>query len=199
MLKIGFLASHNGSSMRAIVDAIAADKLDAQAKIVISNNPAAPALTFAREHGIAARHISLTALGPGQETDTAIEFALVEADVDTVVLSGYMRKLGPRVLNRFAGRIVNIHPGLLPRFGGQGMYGLNVHKAVIASGERSTGITIHLVDDEYDHGPELASRKVPVLKGDTPEVLAERVQAAEPEFYVEILGKLADGTLAWPR
>jgi phosphoribosylglycinamide formyltransferase-1 len=197
VLNIGFLASHNGSSMRAIVHATEHHVVKAEAKIVISNNAQSPALEFAREHKIPTKHLSATSLG-GQDTDEAIESALVEAGVDTLVLSGYMRKLGPRVLARFAGRILNIHPGLLPRFGGQGMYGMNVHKAVIASGERTSGITIHLVDEEYDHGAQIASRKVLLMPGDTPETLAARVQASEPEFFVEILRKLADGSLAWP-
>ncbi len=185
--------------MRAIVHAIEHHVLKAEAKIVISNNSQSPALVFAQEHHVPTRHISATSLGAGQDADTALEAALVDAGADTLVLSGYMRKLGPRVLSRYAGRILNIHPGLLPRFGGQGMYGMNVHRAVLAAGERTSGITIHLVDEEYDHGPQIASRKILLMPGDTAETLAARVQAAEPEFFVEILRKLADGSLPWPK
>ena len=184
--------------MRAIVNAIAAGMLEARACIVISNNAESPALAFARERNIPARHISTKALGNGADVDAAIAQALIEAGAEQLVLSGYMRKLGPKVLAQFKGRILNIHPGLLPRYGGPGMYGMNVHKAVVAASERISGISIHLVDEEYDHGAVIASRKVLLLPGDTAESLAARVQAEEPEFFVEILRKLASGALAWP-
>ena len=105
----------------------------------------------------------------------AILDALTRHDVELVVLAGYMKKLGPRTLTRYRGRVLNIHPALLPRFGGQGMYGARVHEAVLASGERETGVTIHVVDEEYDHGPIVAQCRVPVLAADTPETLAARV------------------------
>ena len=196
-LKIGFLASHNGSSMRAIVAAIDAGRLAAEPVLVVSNNAEAPALAFARARGIPARHISRTALGEA-DPDPAIAAALGEAGAELVVLSGYMRKLGPATLARFRGRILNIHPALLPKYGGQGLYGRRVHDAVIAAGERKSGISIHLVDDEYDHGPVLARLEVPVEPGDTAETLEKRVQAAEPAFYVETVRRIVEGGLALP-
>ena len=117
---------------------------------------------------------------------------------ELIVLSGYLRKLGPATLARFRGRILNIHPGLLPAHGGRGMYGRHVHEAVIAAGERESGITIHLVDEEYDHGPAVAERRIPVDPGDTPQSLALRIQAQEPAFFVETLRRIADGTLQLP-
>ena len=103
-----------------------------------------------------------------------------------------MKKLGPQTLAAYEGRIVNIHPALLPKFGGQGMYGLNVHKAVLEAGEAETGATVHLVDGEYDHGATLAQIKVPVLAGDTPEMLAARVLLAEHKLLVETVARLCD-------
>jgi phosphoribosylglycinamide formyltransferase-1 len=192
-LHIGFLASHGGSSMRAIVEAIASSALAGSAKITISNNADSPALQFARARGIPTEHISATSAGSEDAADRRICDALASAGVEWVVLSGYLRKLGPLTLRRFERHILNIHPALLPKFGGQGMFGRHIHAAVLASGERSTGITIHHVDGEYDHGAIIAQREVPVLPGDTIETLQQRVMAAEPSFFVETLQAIAAG------
>jgi phosphoribosylglycinamide formyltransferase-1 len=118
--------------------------------------------------------------------------------VELIVLSGYLRQLGPRTLARYAGRILNIHPGPLPRFGGHGMYGRRVHEAVIAAGVAESGICIHLVDEEYDRGPVLARRSAPVMAGETAETLEARVTALELEFYVETLRRIAEGAISLP-
>ena len=198
MLTLGFLASHGGSSMKAIIAAVRRGTLAAEARIVISNNANAPALAYARDAGVPALHLSQSKLGPEGDIDRAIAAALAGAGVDLVVLSGYLRKLGPAVLARFRGRILNIHPGPLPTYGGQGLYGMRVHEAVLAAGERASAVTIHLVDEEYDHGPVVARREVAVEPGDTPAILAARVQALEPEFFVETLRAIADGRVALP-
>lgn len=195
MLKLGFLASHNGSSMRAIVGAIGESRLSGKACIVISNNADAPALAFARERRIAAAHLSQAKLGEGADLDAAIGDALAEAGAEWVVLSGYMRRIGPKTLERFKNRILNIHPAMLPKHGGPGMYGAHVHRAVLNSGDRTSGITIHLVDSEYDQGPVVAQRKVLLNPNDTPETLAARVQEQEPEFYVETLKRIDEGKI----
>lgn len=197
-LKLGFLASHGGSSMKAILAAIRSGRLSAEARVVISNNGDAPALAFAREAGVPAFHLSQTRLGPAGDVDRAIADALAAAGAELLVLSGYLRKLGPVTLARFRGHILNIHPGPLPAYGGPGMYGRQVHEAVIAAGERVSGITIHLVDEEYDHGPAVARREVAVEPDDTPTTLAARIQALEPEFFVETLCRIAEGTLTLP-
>jgi phosphoribosylglycinamide formyltransferase 1 len=197
-LKLGFLASHGGSSMKAILDAIAGLRLRASACVVISNNADAPALAHARALGVPALHLSETQLGGAAAADRAIAEALAAHGVELVVLSGYLRKLGPVTLARFRNRILNIHPGKLPDYGGRGMYGRRVHEAVIAAGERTSGITIHLVDEEYDHGPVLARREVAVERGDTPETLAARVQALEPDFFVDTLRRIDEGSLVLP-
>lgn len=191
MLEIGFLASHGGSSMRAIVAAIAAGELPARARILICNNVGAPALEFARMQQIPVRHISARTEGGEAAADAAICDALDASGAEWVVMSGYLRKLGPRTLQRYRGRILNIHPALLPKFGGQGMYGRHVHEAVLAAGEAVSGATVHLVDEEYDHGEIVAQRTVPVLPGDSVEDLQARITAAEPGFFVEVLKSLA--------
>lgn len=190
-LRLGFLASHGGTSMRSIVTAIDGGELDADARILICNNADAPALAFARERGMPARHISAKTTGSEDAADTSICAAFKDAGCTWIVMSGYLRKLGPKTLKAFEGRILNIHPALLPKFGGQGMYGRRVHEAVIASGETMSGITIHLVDGEYDHGAIIAQRDVPVLPGDTVDDLQQRITAAEPSFFVDVLKQIA--------
>ena len=115
--------------------------------------------------------------------------------VDLVVLGGYMKELGPRTIARFRNRIVNVHPALLPKFGGRGFFGLAVHEAVLASGDRVTGATIHLVDEQIDQGAVLAQQTVAVEDGDTPETLAERVLAVEHSLYVDTLRRIASGEI----
>ncbi len=192
-LNLGFLASHGGTSMRSIVEAIAEGNLDAHALVVISNNSDAPALQFAKDRGIPLRHCSAKTEGSEAAADHAIMKTLQDAGAEWVVMSGYLRKLGPSTLEKYRGRILNIHPALLPKFGGRGMYGRNIHEAVIAAGETVSGITVHFVDEEYDHGEIVAQREVPVLPGDTVEILQQRITAAEPAFFVEVLQRIARG------
>ena len=195
-LGIGFLASGAGSSARAIVAAIEAGDLAAEARLVVSNNKAAEALGFASEHGLAALCIP-TQVDP-EAADARLAEALAAHGVELVVLSGYLRRLGPVTLARYAGRVVNIHPGPLPEFGGHGMYGRRVHEAVIAAGVATSGIAIHVVDGEYDHGPVIARRNVPVMPGDTAESLESRVRSLEPGFFVETLQRITVGDLLLP-
>jgi len=195
-LNLGFLASGNGSSARAIIAAIESGELAAEARLLVSNNRSAPALAFAAEAGVPALCIA-TQANP-QAADRRLTQALEEHGVEMVVLSGYLRQLGPETLARYVGRVLNIHPGPLPAFGGQGMYGRRVHETVIAAGARESGICIHLVDEEYDRGPVIARRGVPVLPGDAAETLQARVTALEPAFYVETLRRIAEGEIALP-
>ncbi len=195
-LKIGFLASGAGSSARAITAALETGELPGEARLLVSNNKSAPALEFAREHGVPALCIPTQSDPAG--ADARIAEAMAAHGVELIVLSGYLRKLGPVTLARYAGRILNIHPGPLPAFGGEGMYGRRVHEAVLAAGAPASGISIHLVDEEYDHGALVAAQAVPIAPGDTAETLEARVRAAEPKFFVETLQRLARGELALP-
>ena len=193
-LYLGFLASHGGSNMQAIIDACKAGRLDAKPCVVISNNSDSLALRRAKDAGIRAYHISgATHTGPLE--DEEILRVLKRHAVDTLVLAGYMKMLGPSILRAYRGRILNIHPALLPRFGGKGMYGKRVHEAVLAAGEKVTGVTIHIVDEHYDTGPIIAQCEVPVLPGDTADSLAERVLKQEHALYPETLQKIADGRI----
>jgi phosphoribosylglycinamide formyltransferase-1 len=190
-MKLAFLASNNGSSMQAIVGATSSGELMAVPCLVVSNRRAAPALEFARRHGI--RDLWIPTTTDPQAADARLAAALRETGADLVILSGYLRKLGPLTLEAFAGRVLNIHPALLPKYGGPGMYGRRVHEAVIAAGERESGATVHLVDDQYDHGPVVAQVRVPVLPGDTAEDLERRVTAIEPALFLSTLQQLACG------
>jgi phosphoribosylglycinamide formyltransferase-1 len=187
-MRLAFLASNNGSGMRAVVTAIEAGELDARACLVVSNRKQAPALAFGRDRGVAT--LFIPTLPDADAADRTLAAALSTANVDWVLLAGYLRKLGPVTLSTFRDRILNIHPSLLPRFGGRGMYGRRVHEAVIASGDTESGASVHLVDEEYDHGAVLAQARVPVLPDDSPETLEKRVMAAEPGLYVELLKQI---------
>lgn len=195
-LKLGFLASGNGSSAEAIVAAIGRGELAAEARLLVSNKRSAPALDWARARGV--RALAIPTLVDPDAADRQLAEAMTDAGVELIVMSGYLRRLGPAILARYAGRILNIHPGPLPQFGGEGMYGLRVHQAVLAAGARESAIVIHAVDEEYDHGPELARRAVPVEPGDTPACLEARVKAAEPGFFLETLQRIAAGELPLP-
>jgi phosphoribosylglycinamide formyltransferase-1 len=195
-LKLGFLASGAGSSLQAIVAAIRAGELAAEPRLVVSNNRGAAALDFAREAGIPA--LAIPTQADPETADARLADEMTAHGVELIVLSGYLRRLGPRTLARYAGRTVNIHPGPLPQFGGEGMYGRRVHEAVLAAGAAESGVCIHVVDEEYDHGPVIARRPVPVAEGDTPESLEARVRAEEPGFFVETLKRIARGELQLP-
>jgi len=187
---IAFLASHNGTNMRAIVAACRDGRLRAQPVVVISNNADSAAMAWAKQNKLAAVHISAKSAGSEAAADAAIAATLAQYGADLVVLAGYMRKLGPETLGSFERRILNVHPALLPKFGGKGMYGDAVHAAVLAAGEKETGATIHLVDGEYDHGAVIAQARVPVEADDTPQTLAARVQAKEQELFPETLKRI---------
>jgi phosphoribosylglycinamide formyltransferase 1 len=191
MMRIAVLASHGGSILQAVIDAGASGKLEARVALVISNNSTSHALARARDAGLATLHLSSATHPDPDALDAAMTEALNAARVDWVLLAGYMRKLGPRTLAAYRDRIINTHPALLPRFGGQGFYGSRVHAAVLASGDTETGATVHLVDADYDSGPVLAQVRVPIRPGDQVGDVEERVKAAERELVIATLGTLA--------
>jgi phosphoribosylglycinamide formyltransferase-1 len=194
-LHLGFLVSHGGSNMQAVLDAIAAGTLPARAEVAICNNSEAAALARAGARSIPAVHLSGKTHPDPDALDAAILAALQERGVQLVLLAGYMKKLGARVLAAYPRRVLNIHPALLPKFGGQGMYGIRVHRAVLAAGERESGASVHIVTGDYDRGPLLAQARVPVLPGDTAESLQARVLEQEHRLYPEVLRRIATGEI----
>ena len=194
-LRIAVLASGSGTTLQAVIDAVEGSRLDAVIVLVISNNSGSGAMARAARHGIPGVHLSGRTHPDPAALDRAIAAALEASGADLVLLAGYMKKLGPHTLAAYRGRIINTHPSLLPRHGGQGMYGGRVHAAVIAAGERRSGVSVHLVDAEYDTGRVLAQREVAVAPDDDAESLAARVQSVERPFLVEVLQRIADGRI----
>ena len=195
VLQLGFLASHRGTNLQAILDACKTGRLQARPRVVISNNSDSGALQRARKMDVPAAHLSTYTHPEPGTLDGAILAILQAYGVEVVCLAGYMKRLGPRTLAAYRGRVLNIHPSLLPRFGGQGFYGEVVHRAVLAAGERETGTTVHLVDEEYDHGQVLDQVQVPVEPDDSVETLSARVLQQEHRLYVRTLQRIAAGEI----
>lgn len=194
--KLGVFASGNGTNLQAIINACDSGVLPAEVSLIISNNSTSGALERGRNHGIHRLHLSTRAHPDSDELDQAIYNVLVRNNIEFVLLAGYMKKLGKKVLSEFSNRILNIHPALLPRFGGKGMYGINVHRAVLAAGDALSGATVHLVNERYDEGPILNQRSVPVVASDTAETLQSRVLGIEHTLYVETIQRLLSREVA---
>lgn len=184
--------------MQVILDACRSGRIPAVPVVVISNNRDAMALQRAASAGVPALHLGAGNFPDEQAHDRAVAEALKKHDVDLVILAGYMKRLGPVTLAAFPNRVINIHPGLLPRYGGKGMYGSHVHAAVVAAGEKETGITVHLVDGEYDHGPTLAEQRVAILPGESAEALATRMLPLEHKLYVDTIAAIVTGRMFLP-
>lgn len=186
------MASHGGTNLQAIMNACNKGVLNAEIKLVISNNSESKALIRARAGNIPALHLSkFTHPGPG-DLDWAMKNEFVSRAVDYIILAGYMRKIGPALLRAFSGKVFNSHPSLLPKYGGQGMYGDRVHEAVIKNGEYETGVTIHIVDGGYDSGMVISQEKVEVLEADSVEDLRRRVQEVEHRLWVKVLQDICE-------
>ena len=186
-INLAVLASGGGSNLQAIIDNIEAVRLNAQIKAVISNNSKAFCLERAKKHSIPAIHLSHKMFDTPDEFDAKFLSILKENEVDLIVLAGYMKMLSPEVVRTYKNKILNIHPALLPHFGGKGMYGIHVHEAVLNSGMKVSGVTVHIVDEIYDHGAIILQRCVPVEDDDTPESLAERVLKVEHQLYSQAI------------
>src|SRR5256714_6472866 len=181
--RLAVLASGRGSNLHAIIehfDNIARERI-AKVVLVASNRPDSPALIRAATASIDIAHFDVA------DDGTQLLETLQRFRVDMVVLAGYLKRIPPKVVQEYSGRILNIHPALLPDFGGEGMYGARVHEAVIASGAKETGVTVHLVDDEYDRGPIVAQWRVAVEDSDTADSLAARVLAVEHVVYPRVI------------
>ncbi len=192
-LRLGLFASHGGTNLQAILDACADGTIPAVPAVVISNNSKSMALDRARRSGVDVVHLSSKTHPNPDDLDSAMLDTLKGHEVGLVALAGYMKKLGPKTVDAYRGRILNVHPSLLPRHGGQGLYGARVHEAVLAESDEETGVTVHLVDEEYDHGATVAQSRVKVLPDDTVETLAARVLEEEHRLYVDTIRRLALG------
>ena len=193
--RVAVLASGQGSTFEALVEAGRRGEMCAEVVLLIVSRQDAPATELARRLGVECVVLDEKLLGSAA-CDAAMETLLTGRRADLVVLAGYLRKVGPRTLRAFAGRLINTHPAPLPRFGGKGMFGEHVHRAVLQAGVATSAATVHLVDEEYDSGPVIAERPVPVLPSDDVAALRERVQAVERALLVSTISDLADGRVA---
>ncbi|MDR3049382.1 MAG: phosphoribosylglycinamide formyltransferase [Elusimicrobiota bacterium] len=192
MKNLAILVSGGGSNLQSIIDECKSGILKdlAQVCLVVSNNPGAFALERAKKENIAAICINRRNYSNEIDFNSDILKELKLAKTDIICLAGYMRLLGQNIVSEYSGRILNMHPALLPKFGGQGMYGHFVHEAVIKSGEKKSGATVHFVNERYDDGKIIIQREVPVLENDAPETLAKRVLEIEHKIYPEAIRKI---------
>lgn len=196
VLQLGVLASGNGTNLQAIFDAIDDGRLQARVTVVISNHHDAYALERARQHGVPAIHLSRKQFPTAEEFNRSFLELLRKHGVDLIVLAGYMKLIDSSIVQAYRHRMLNIHPALLPAFGGKGMYGMHVHEAVIESGAKVSGVTVHMVDEQFDHGPIVMQQAVEVLDTDTPETLAARILPEEHRLYPRAIQLFAEGRLS---
>ncbi len=191
-LRLAICASGRGTNFEAILEAIRSGRLDAHVEMVISNNLNAGVMDVARRSGIPTLHVNEQHYSCTEEFSHRWLVELSQRSVNFIALAGYLKKVPLGVVHAFRNRILNIHPALLPAFGGPGMYGHHVHEAVLARGCKVSGATVHIVDEEYDNGPIVMQRCVEVLDDDTPETLAARVLKVEHKIYPEALQLFAN-------
>ncbi|MDR0800781.1 MAG: phosphoribosylglycinamide formyltransferase [Endomicrobium sp.] len=194
MKRLAVLVSGSGSNMQSIADSANRGILKGLAEVVlvISNNPGAYALERARNEDIKAVCIERKSFEDEMSFNGAILKELWNAEADIVCLAGYMRMIGREIICAYRGRMLNIHPALLPKFGGKGMYGHHVHEAVVKSGETKSGATVHFVEEEYDTGKIIVQREVEVFESDTSQDVAKRVLAVEHRIYPEAIKKVIE-------
>jgi phosphoribosylglycinamide formyltransferase-1 len=184
-----------GSTLQAFLDASAAGRLPAKVVAVVSTTPGTPAIARARQAGIPTVELDARGVPDGDDLDQRLLEALAPHAPDVICLTGFMRRLGARFCAAYRWRILNSHPALIPAFCGKGLYGRHVHEAVLAYGAKVSGCTIHFVNEEYDAGPIIVQRCVPVLEDDTPESLAARVLPVEHQAYVQAITLFAEDRL----
>jgi phosphoribosylglycinamide formyltransferase 1 len=194
-MNIAVFASGRGSNFQAILNAIDSGFLPAKVVVLVSNKSDAGAMKIACAHNISTKHISQQMFTSEEALADAILEVLEEKHTEFIVLSGYLKKVPAQVIRQYRNRIVNIHHALLPSFGGGGMYGHRVHEAVLRSGEKFSGATVHLVDEEYDRGPIVLQKKVDIVPNDTPDSLAEKVLKIEHEIFPLALKAFAEGRI----
>jgi len=190
-LNLAVLISGGGSNLQSILDACKEKGYPAQVRVVISNTSDAYGLIRAQEAGVPAITISHKDFDSRTEFENALNNELADYDIDLICLAGFMRILTPDFITKWSRKIINTHPSLLPKFGGEGMYGMRVHQAVLEAGETESGSTIHYVIPEVDKGEIILQKRVNIHSHDTPETLAKRVLASEHIAYPEAIKQIA--------
>jgi len=194
-MRLAVFASGGGTNFQAILDATDRGDLPATPACCISDTPDAGALNRARKANVPTAVVEPRNYQSPTPFGQAVLEVLDTHDVDFIALAGYMMKVPANVVAAYRNQMTNLHPALLPAFGGKGMYGMNVHEAVIEFGVHWSGVTVHLVDEEYDHGPIVLQEPVPVYPTDTPQALAERIRKVEHRIYPEALRLFAEGRI----
>ncbi len=196
-VKIAVMVSGQGrgTNMQAIIDACKSGTINGEVDLVIGTKDEAPALERARSEGVNTVAISPKSFDSADDYDEALFAILRNSNIDLICLAGYMRLLGQSIVRNYRNRILNVHPALIPMFFGKGMYGHYVHEAAINRGVKFTGVTVHLVDEEYDTGPIVLQAVVPVEEDDTPDILAARVLKHEHQAYTDAIALFAEGRI----
>ncbi|MFN3345243.1 MAG: phosphoribosylglycinamide formyltransferase [Chloroherpetonaceae bacterium] len=189
---LAVFCSGGGSNFKALYKHIQERNLPCQIVMCLSNNSQCGAMQFARENGIDAVHLSSKTVPDEAAFAQTMLSELEKRQVDLILLAGYMKRVPKAVVERYPKRILNIHPALLPKFGGEGMYGMHVHRAVIEAKEKESGATVHFVDERYDEGEIIIQGKVSVAPDETPESLASKVLEVEHRIYAEALVKVLE-------
>jgi len=192
-LNLAVFISGSGSNLQALIDACADENYPAKITLVLSNNPGAFGLERAQKANIPTKIVNHKDYDSRAEFDGAVQNVLNSYEIDLICLAGFMRILTENFVNKWQGKILNTHPALLPKHGGKGLYGAHVHQAVLEAGDLESGASIHIVTPECDQGPVIVQKKVPVMPGDTPETLAERVLEQEHIAYPEAVRMVAEG------
>lgn len=187
-------ASGSGTNFQAIIDAVESGEIDARITGLVAGGERIGAVRRAEKAGIPFRVITTSDIPDGKTFADELLHQLKQWRPDLIVLAGYLKQIPADVIKAYPSGIVNIHPSLLPKFGGKGFYGILVHRAVLEADEKESGCTVHLVDEEYDRGPILAQQRVPVLPDDTPESLAERIRREEHKLYPRVIQQLLTRT-----
>ena len=191
-MKIAVFASHNGTNFQAIAEACKFGTIKGEVALLISNNKKSQAISKAKNLGIQFFHISKKLEPNDQKRDMKISSLLKGYNCELVVLAGYMKKLSSAVIDSFSGKVINIHPSLLPKYGGKGMHGLAVHKEVLKNNEKLSGVTVHLVNSEYDKGEILSQRTISISEKETPESLAEKAKRVEHQLIIQTVKELIE-------
>lgn len=192
-LRLAILASGQGTNLQNIHQQIAAGTLPGvEIALVVSNNSASGAMQYAHQRSFPTAHVSAVRQGSQEAADAALLEHLREHRIDIIVLAGYMKKVPEAVVQEYSGRIINVHPALLPSFGGEGMYGMRVHEAVAESGARYTGATAHLVTERYDEGPIIVQESCEISSSDTPATIADKVREIEFRLLPKAIALVAE-------
>lgn len=195
---IVLMGSGEGTTIRFFCEAVKSGSLQAEVKALVTDNSASGVVSIAEEYKLPVFILPFRET-KSEQWDKELLRILKNSEPDFILLAGFLKKIGPLVLNHFKNQIINSHPALLPEFGGKGMYGLKVHQAVVKSERKETGVTIHVVNQDYDRGPILVQQKIDVLPEDTPLTLQERVKAMEKRVYLETLKEIISGEISLPR